>query len=192
MKKVYVKLMFRLIEERMTARFPDFVRYKRTEKSWKDKNLVFCWKVANITNIFLDVWVHPNGYDSFFCGFAWTSINEFPAIIDDSTGYNFPLLDPKSAFDHPEASDGIQRLWGEQGIGEFKIQTPMSTFSAMDYVNDKPAGAAEFARRCKLQDEMTEVESEALVVPLVDELFIKLEQYVIPYLIDYAAYRRKI
>ncbi len=190
MKKIYSKLLFKLIDENMALHFPDFKPFSLLDKSMRTKKRSYCWSIDGVTKVFVEIWLHPSGQEKFYCNFAWTSVNDYPSVTDIFSGYEFPFLDPKSAFDHPEASDGIQRIWREQGTGGYEIQDPVSSFRAIDY-QDKVVAAAEFARRCKLQSEMTEAEAMQLVMPPVEDLFENLKIHVIPYLREYAVHAQK-
>lgn len=173
----------------MAERWPEFVTFKCPDKTIVTPLVSFRWDVPGVANIFILVIPDPQGYDSFLCDFAWSSINDYPVVsISDC---NFSNLAPEEAFSHPETVWGIEGVWGGNASMMFDIPTPTSTFRAIDYKGDMNAAVNEKLRRLALEDAMTDEECEKLVAPVVDDLFAKLEQYVIPYLRKYAEYARK-
>lgn len=189
MKKKYSKPILKLIKQQMAERWPEFAVFECPDKMRVAPLVSFRWEIPSVTKIFLEVTPDPKGYDRFLCDFAWSSIKDYPTI--DIFRYRFPILEPEKAFSDAETYRGIEGVWGGQSSILFEIPTPTNTFRAVDYKDDLDAGVEESRRRRALEDTMTDEECEKLVAPVVDDLFAKLEQHVIPYLRKYAEYTRK-
>lgn len=178
MKKIYSKPLYRLVDAGIREKFPFFKKDKKI-----DFGQLYSWRIPGVTNVFLAFLIDPKEHQRFFAKFAWTRSNEYTSI--DEFSYRFPA-DPTAALDDSEVIAGVQRLWGEQGVGAWEVPDPMSTFRAIDHAGrdgkDIKAALKEMERRMNEEKKMTETDGEKFVAPLVDDLLDKLEKYAIPYL----------
>lgn len=188
MKKIYSRPLFRLVEDGMKKNHPEFKLHKLSDKSDQAYQRVYYRNIHNKAIVYLNIVAHLGGYDEFYGYFGWSTQRDFPAKEELPSDFNFPMLDPLSAFEYPEIWDGIQRLWGDQGIGRWAIPTPSNSFDAKRYAGDNKAAIAEKMRLWEVERNMTVKDGEMLVQPLVEDFFAKLNQYVFPYLGEYANY----
>ena len=183
MNKKYSKHLFRLFEQQLQSRWPQFKKCKQKLELGRS----YAWTVDGVGNVFLFIWASPKGWEKFYCEFGWSAA---PYPTKDRADYDFPLLNPKSAFAQPEMIEGIQRLWGDNGTGGWQIPDPVESFNPLDYASDPEAGGHEFVRRVNEQAALTEEDAEKLVRPVVDDLFKRLEADVMPYLLEYIEFAR--
>jgi hypothetical protein len=179
--KKYSKNLFRLFEQELHSRWPQFKKCKQKPELGR----AYAWSVDGFGNVFLFIWTYK--WERFYCEFGW-SVASYPT--KDRTEYHFPHLNPKSAFIQPEMIAGIQRLWGDNGPGAWQIPDPVESFNPLDYASDPEAAGHEFVRRVNEQAAMTEEDAEKLVRPVVDDLFKRLEADVMPYLLEYIEFTR--
>ena len=184
MNKKYSKALFRLFEEGLRSRWPEFKKSKKKV----DLGRAFVWSVPDAGNVLLFLRLDPKGKERYFCDFGWARLAEYPQ--DDWFEYDFPHLDPKSAFEESEMVAGIECLWGDNGTGAWQIPDPVESFNPLDYASNPEAAGHEFVRRVNQQAAMTEEDAERLVRPVGDDLFKRLEADVMPYLLEYIEFAR--
>lgn len=186
MNKKYSKALFRLFEEGLRSRWPEFKKSRRKI----DLGRAYVWSVQGAGNVLLFLRLDPKGKERFFCDFGWTRLAEYPR--KNWFEYEFPHLHPRSALGEEEMIAGIECLWGDNGIGAWNIADPVESFNPLDYANNPDAAGHEFVSRVNQQAAMTEEEAEKLVRPVVDELFKRLDANVMPYLREYIEFTRAL
>lgn len=82
---------------------------------------------------------------------------------------------------------GVQRLWGDNGIGAWKIPDPVESFEASEFANEPAAGANDLIRRMKEQEQLSDADAENLVRPVVHDLVRRIDIIVMPYLMEYVS-----
>lgn len=184
MNKKYSKALYRLFEQELRSRWPDFKKTKQKP----DLGRGYAWAFKDVANVFLFLRLDIKGRERFFCDFGWSRVADYPQ--KDWFDFRFPHLDPKSAFGEQEMIQGIHRLWGDNGVGAWNIPDPVESFNPLEYAHNPEAAGSEFVRRVNLQAAMTEEDAEKLVRPVVDDLFKRLASDVMPYLLEYIEFAR--
>ncbi|NPC58149.1 hypothetical protein [Caenimonas soli] len=184
MNKKYSKTLYQLFEQELKVHWPHFKRTKRKP----DLGRGYVWTFQGVANVFLFLRLDLKGRERFFCDLGWSRIADYPQ--KDWFDFRFPHLNSKSAFGEAEMIAGIQRLWGDNGVGAWNIPDPVEAFNPLEYSHDPEAGGREFARRVNLQAALTEEDAEKLVRPVVDDLFKRLASDVMPYLLEYLEFTR--
>lgn len=179
MNKKYSKHLYRLFEQELQSRWPQFKKSKQKPELGR----AYVWSIAGVGKVFLFLRLSLKGRECFYCDFGWSRIADYPQ--KEWFDYRFPHLDPKSAFVEAEIIEGIHRLWEDNGPGAWKIPDPVESFDPLDYASDPEAGGKEFVRRVSEQAAMTEEDAEKRVRPLVEDLFKRLASDVMPYLLEY-------
>lgn len=178
MNRKYAKPLFALIESNWAARWPYFKKVRGGPPGGRTFRRVLDTGGA----VFVFVWPDPKGSERFFCEFGWSQSGNPPA---SRAGHDFPMDQPKAAFERPEMICGVQALWGDNGIGAWQVPDPVETFDPSSFSGDSAAAGREFMARLQQKNNMTDAQAESLVAPLVADLTHKLERVVMPYLQEY-------